>query len=856
MADDLERLTAMIDANDTALMNAFKRMEDGFDKSLSSFNKNANAIEKRQEQLSQRLASGVANLTKGLLAGVFLVGIERFVESTTEMASGLKSAADTLKVGTDELQAWAIIARRSHVAQADFNADLDTFGKNMGKAAVEGGPLRKLFQGLGVDIHGTVTDGVYKFADAIQKTKDPQQQIALVTAAWGKSAANLTPVLAQGGAALRAQVDQLRQAGYIIDQEGIRKLDDLGNSWDDLKRKLTVAGAGVLTGFLDQFSTFAGEIGSPEFKANMEAFGSKLAEIVGLLVKLGPYLPQIAGGGVGAKVGGLIGSIWGPSGRAAGTILGAGVGAGAVDFYQNAQPYHVVSSDPDPGQVGRYKWAVQHRDFLQKMIKEGKASVADEQDLAETLDLIKGLETKNSDVIEFLKKKPPAGGTQDHSDLLNTQVTAQKKYLSDLAYQIAQQRRQVEQQSSTQVRSATLQSDEAQRSAHLDQNEAQRDAVRAQDNALLEMSRGVSDYYELQRKIIAELARLDIESVNDRRDAELSALKERTDADIAAAQERQVNATAAIEDRRKKQVSDLQQQELSAAQVAKTTKQINDAAADEAARTAQASQQEQTQLLAGAEAQRQSIIQSSAYRTSAILAKQKADIHGSLEDQYQTQADMIAVSDAARNGVIDVGTAIVTNLDNAGDAVKSLIMQLIQMGLQMELLKPLAQYLFGSQGTAGGGLLGGVFSAAPGADRAGAIGDFLSSLWPFKLGGVMTAQGAKPLRRYSKGGVASSPQYAEFGEGSTNEAFIPLPDGRRVPVKGQFNLDMPDMSQVARQVQNNNTFRIGIDLTGANGDDAIARAAHQAAKAGAEMAISHVSRNFNSIQADAQDRFG
>jgi hypothetical protein len=40
-----------------------------------------------------------------------------------------------------------------------------------------------------------------------------------------------------------------------------------------------------------------------------------------------------------------------------------------------------------------------------------------------------------------------------------------------------------------------------------------------------------------------------------------------------------------------------------------------------------------------------------------------------------------------------------------------------------------------------------------------------------------------PLRRYAGGGIADSPQLAMFGEGAANEAFVPLPDGRRIPVQ-------------------------------------------------------------------------
>lgn len=52
----------------------------------------------------------------------------------------------------------------------------------------------------------------------------------------------------------------------------------------------------------------------------------------------------------------------------------------------------------------------------------------------------------------------------------------------------------------------------------------------------------------------------------------------------------------------------------------------------------------------------------------------------------------------------------------------------------------------------------------------------------FANGGIMTGSGSVPLHKYASGGVVSSPQLALFGEGSTPEAFVPLPDGRAIPV--------------------------------------------------------------------------
>jgi hypothetical protein len=42
-----------------------------------------------------------------------------------------------------------------------------------------------------------------------------------------------------------------------------------------------------------------------------------------------------------------------------------------------------------------------------------------------------------------------------------------------------------------------------------------------------------------------------------------------------------------------------------------------------------------------------------------------------------------------------------------------------------------------------------------------------------------------PLKRYGVGGIANSPQLAIYGEGRMPEAYVPLPDGRRIPVAMQ-----------------------------------------------------------------------
>lgn len=79
-----------------------------------------------------------------------------------------------------------------------------------------------------------------------------------------------------------------------------------------------------------------------------------------------------------------------------------------------------------------------------------------------------------------------------------------------------------------------------------------------------------------------------------------------------------------------------------------------------------------------------------------------------------------------------------------------------------------------------------IFSAlASGAAGAGAgVGNAGGSSSPYLAanGGIVGPGGPIPLKKYARGGIATSPQMAIFGEGSMNEAYVPLPDGRSIPV--------------------------------------------------------------------------
>jgi lambda family phage tail tape measure protein len=119
------------------------------------------------------------------------------------------------------------------------------------------------------------------------------------------------------------------------------------------------------------------------------------------------------------------------------------------------------------------------------------------------------------------------------------------------------------------------------------------------------------------------------------------------------------------------------------------------------------------------------------------------------------------------DGLVDFVKTGIFNFQKFSTAV---IDELIRITVRQQVLAP----IIGSFGSLFGGS-----ATAPAANSAGgAIGNTSYAA----NGGIMTSRGMTQLNRYANGGIATSPQLAVFGEGSTPEAYVPLPDGRRIPV--------------------------------------------------------------------------
>lgn len=185
------------------------------------------------------------------------------------------------------------------------------------------------------------------------------------------------------------------------------------------------------------------------------------------------------------------------------------------------------------------------------------------------------------------------------------------------------------------------------------------------------------------------------------------------------------------------------------------------------------------------------------------LAKQSADA------QKQQQA-LVGAMDEVRGGAKDgLGTFVgdLTKGKSASDALRDSLTHVLDRILSLSE-SSIVDGLLGKSGTVGGsspGIFGGLLSSAFGGigslfkapSIASSYSAAAASASPdlfgpgFADGGVMTKFGPLQLNRYANGGVATKPQVAMYGEGKTPEAYVPLPDGRSIPV----NMNVPSFVQ-------------------------------------------------------------
>lgn len=205
-------------------------------KSLEDELKEFGSVGKQQFKLVGDKAKEVADKTKKLSAAAAGVGVALLgnAYNAAKTADDLNTLSKQYGVTTEQIQKMNYAQDLIDVSTEDMLSSMSKLTKQMGAGS-------KVFEELGVSV--TNTDGSFRNAEDVwydslealsQVTNETERDI-LAQELFGKSAADLSGIIDDGGAALRAMGEEAEGMGLILSQDALDSANKFNDAIDRMK---------------------------------------------------------------------------------------------------------------------------------------------------------------------------------------------------------------------------------------------------------------------------------------------------------------------------------------------------------------------------------------------------------------------------------------------------------------------------------------------------------------------------------------------------------------------------------------------------------------------------------------------
>jgi hypothetical protein len=208
--------------------------------------------------------AGIAIAAVTAAAYAMYSALDKTVLAVARDADEMGDLADKTGLSAEFLQVLRHQAKYADVDFGQLTQGVKKFNKFTGEAAMGNKAAAKTFHDMGIkirDTSGKVRDSkdIYlEFIDKLKKIPDIQTRNALAAKAFGKSAADLDPILKQGSSGFQAWAADMMAAGIYMGDDLIAE----GARYDEMQKRLgdaTKAGSVTLAKYFLPIINDAGE---------------------------------------------------------------------------------------------------------------------------------------------------------------------------------------------------------------------------------------------------------------------------------------------------------------------------------------------------------------------------------------------------------------------------------------------------------------------------------------------------------------------------------------------------------------------------------------------------------------------
>ena len=316
---------------------------------------NLRAMSEQFRDMGNKLTSaGQAMRGLSTAAAAVVASIGAVTVKSGKWADDINTMSKVYSIGTKELQQYSAAAELVDVDVETIAKSHVKLEKTMMSASKGTGASAEAFEKLGVDItnaDGSLREGDAVWQDTISalgKMENETERDAIAMQLMGKSAAELNPLIEDGGETYKQVSDTLSKYGLdFIDQETLDQANEFNDSLDTIKavgmvafQQLGTQLAAYLAPAMEKVVDLVGQIAgwfanlSPETQALIAGVAGFVAVLAPLLIGLGKISFAISSimslmATIGPAIGGVIAAV-GPI-----ALVIAGVVAAGIALYKN-----------------------------------------------------------------------------------------------------------------------------------------------------------------------------------------------------------------------------------------------------------------------------------------------------------------------------------------------------------------------------------------------------------------------------------------------------------------------------------------------------------------------------------------
>lgn len=218
-----------------------------------------------QKNFSQITSS--AKTAAGLLAGLFGAStFAGFIKSQIDAADALNDLSERTGIATDQLSKLQYAAKLSDVSSESLSSNLIRLNKAIAETARGTGEAQNAFSAMGISVKNSdgslksssqvLTEVATKFAGF----EDGAKKSALAIAIFGKSGAELIPLLNQGADGINKMGMELERLGGVIMPDAAKRAAEFNDNIDRLKTATGAAGLELGNIFIPYITKLSNEL--------------------------------------------------------------------------------------------------------------------------------------------------------------------------------------------------------------------------------------------------------------------------------------------------------------------------------------------------------------------------------------------------------------------------------------------------------------------------------------------------------------------------------------------------------------------------------------------------------------------